>query len=90
MDNYNFKKGLFYSILGSLLISLQPIIAISRPPIIDAYIFGAVVALIEALIFLPIYLIEKKNLKKAIKNNPLNHEKFDLPSMNFVSTQKIV
>ena len=78
MENYDFKKGLFYSILGSLLISFQPIIAISRPDIIDPYIFGAVVALIEAIIFLPIYLIERRNIKKLITNNPLNFEKYDL------------
>lgn len=78
MENYNFKKGLFYSILGSLLISLQPIIAISRPPIIDPYIFGAVVALVEAIIFFPIYLIERRNIKKLITNNPVNFEKYDL------------
>ncbi len=78
MENYDFKKGLFYSIIGSLLISFQPIIAISRPSIIDPYIFGAVVALIEAIIFLPIYLIERRNIKKLITNNPLNFEKYDL------------
>ena len=78
MENYNFKKGLFYSILGSLLISLQPIIAISRPSVIDPYIFGAGVALIEAIIFLPIFLIERRKIKKQISNDPLNHEKYDL------------
>jgi len=78
LENYDFKKGLFYSIIGSLLISFQPIIAISRPSIIDPYIFGAVVALIEAIIFLPIYLIERRNIKKLITNNPLNFEKYDL------------
>jgi drug/metabolite transporter (DMT)-like permease len=78
LDNYNFKKGLFYAILGSLLISLQPVIANARPSIIDAYLFGAVVALIEALIFLPIFLLERRSIKKSIKSDMLNHEKYDM------------
>jgi len=78
LDNYNFKKGLFFSILGSLLISLQPIISISRPSVIDPYIFGAVVALIEAIIFLPIFLIERKKIKRLNENNLPNSEKYDL------------
>jgi drug/metabolite transporter (DMT)-like permease len=78
LENYDLKKGLFYSILGAFLISLQPVIANSRPTIIDPYIFGAVTALIEALIFLPIYLLERKNLKKSIGKNPRNAVKIEI------------
>jgi drug/metabolite transporter (DMT)-like permease len=73
MENYNFKKGLFYSIIGAFLIGLQPVIANSRPVSIDAYIFGAVTALLEAIIFLPIYLVERKKLKSLWNNSQQNN-----------------
>jgi hypothetical protein len=72
MDNYNFKKGLLYSVIGAILIGLQPVIANSRPVSIDAYIFAAVTALFEAIIFLPIYLIERKKYNSLLKNSQQN------------------
>ncbi len=74
MDNYNFKKGLLYSVIGAFLIGLQPVIANSRPASIDAYIFGAVTALFEAIIFLPIYLFERKKYKSLFKNSQDNEK----------------
>lgn len=64
MENYNLKKGLICGILGTFLIGLQPIIAIARPSIIDPYIFAAITALIEAIVFLPIYFFERNRLNK--------------------------
>ena len=71
MSNYDLKKGIIYSSIGVFLIGLQPVIANSRPESIDPIIFGGITALIEALIFLPIYLIEKKSIKREDKNSSL-------------------
>ena len=71
MSNYNLKKGIIYSSIGVVLIGLQPVIANSRPESIDPIIFGGISALIEAIIFLPIYLIEKKSIKRENANSSL-------------------
>ncbi|MFX1478564.1 MAG: hypothetical protein ACFFCI_10595, partial [Promethearchaeota archaeon] len=59
----NTKKGLLYGIITVFLIGLQPVIANSRPPIIDPFIFAAITALIEAVIFLPLYYFERRKLR---------------------------
>ena len=63
MSNYNFKKGITFSLIGVFLIGLQPVISNARPEIIDPYMFAAITALIQALIFLPLYLLERRILK---------------------------
>ncbi len=71
MDNYNLKKGLINGIICVLLIGLQPVISLSRPPIIDAITFTTITVVFMAIIFLPLFLIERfklKNLSK-IKSN---------------------
>ena len=67
MENYNFRKGLINGIITVLLIGLQPVISISRPPIIDAFTFSTVTALFMAIIFFPLFLIERLRLKKIVK-----------------------
>ena len=62
MANENLKKGLLFGTLAIFTIGLQPVIANSRPKIIDPYLFAAITALIEALIFLPLYIIERRRL----------------------------
>ncbi|MBA7544934.1 hypothetical protein ES705_37296 [subsurface metagenome] len=69
MENYNLKKGLICGTIGVLGISLQPIIANSRPSVIDPYIFAAVTALIMATIFFPLFLFERHKLKSSIDVN---------------------
>ncbi len=73
----NIKKGLIFGILGNIFVGFQPIVANSRPESIDAYIFAAMTCLIEAVIFIPLMLIEVKlNRLKARKNNLIinNHD----------------
>ncbi len=69
MENYNLKKGLICGTIGVLGISLQPIIANSRPSVIDPYIFAAVTALIMATIFFPLFVLERHKLKSSIDVN---------------------
>ncbi|MFX1266429.1 MAG: DMT family transporter [Promethearchaeota archaeon] len=70
MKNHNLKKGIIYGLIAVFLIGMQPVIANSRPSIIDPYIFAAITALIEALIFFPIFLLEIRRLNNSSKNDP--------------------
>jgi len=67
MENYNFKKGLINGIITVLLIGLQPVISLSRPPIIDAFTFSTITVMFMAIIFFPIFLIERFKLKSKAK-----------------------
>ena len=71
MSRYDLKKGIIYCSLGVFLIGLQPVIANSRPKTIDPFIFGGITALIEAMIFMPFYLVERKSIKRENKANLL-------------------
>ena len=64
----NLRKGIICGIIGVFLIALQPIISNSRPSIIDPYIFAAITAIIEALIFFPLYFLERRKLRIQMNN----------------------
>ena len=66
----NLKKGLIFGVIGNVFVGFQPIIANSRPAVLDAHIFAALTCIVEALIFLPLILIEKK--VNIAKNNNAN------------------
>lgn len=71
--NNNLKKGLIFGVIGNIFVGFQPIIANSRPAALDAHIFAVMTCLVEAVIFLPLILIEKKvNLTKN-NNASTNH-----------------
>ncbi len=71
--NNNLKKGLIFGVIGNFFVGFQPIIANSRPAALDAHIFAVMTCLVEAAIFLPLILIEKKvNLSKN-NNENANH-----------------
>ncbi|MEJ2295474.1 MAG: DMT family transporter [Candidatus Lokiarchaeota archaeon] len=76
MVSKNLKKGIIYGVIGVFLIGLQPVIADSRPSEIDPFIFAAITALIEMIIFFPLYLLERKKLKKNILDYPENSRRF--------------
>jgi len=69
LENYNLKKGIIFGSIAVFTIGLQPVISNARPSIIDPYLFGAITALIEAALFLPIFLLERRKLKKDMKNS---------------------
>lgn len=81
MEGYNLKRGIIFGSIAVFTIGLQPVISNARPSIIDPYLFGAITALIEAILFLPIFLVERCKLKKdinisselKIKNSSLLH-----------------
>ena len=56
--------------ISLFLVSLQPIVAISRPRVLDVYIFAAMTCIIEATIFFPLMLIERQKIKSEIEKKP--------------------
>ena len=60
----NTKKGLLFGLIGIVFVGLQPIVAISRPVVVDAYLAAAMTCLVETTIFLPLMLIERRRIKK--------------------------
>ena len=48
---------------------LQPIVAMSRPSMLNAHISAAMTCLVEAAIFLPLMLIELKKIKVDNQKN---------------------
>jgi len=71
--NNNLKKGLIFGVIGNIFVGFQPIIANSRPAALDAHIFAVMTCLVEALIFLPLILIEKKMNQSKNNNACTNH-----------------
>jgi len=67
MENNNLRKGLINGIITVLLIGLQPVISLSRPSIIDAFTFSTITVLFMAIIFFPVFLIERFRLKNLAK-----------------------
>ncbi|MFX0141989.1 MAG: hypothetical protein ACFFDN_50600 [Candidatus Hodarchaeota archaeon] len=78
MSNKNLVKGIIFALIALLLVSLQPIVAIARPQIIDFYIFAAMTCLIQAIIFLPLVAIERKKIKSSIQIEPINSSDLEL------------
>ena len=70
MQDEKLKQGLFYGIIIVILVGIQPIIANTRPSELDSYIFAAMTCIVEALIFFPVMLIERRNFKSLKKGNP--------------------
>ncbi len=69
MENKNLVRGVIYAIISLILVSIQPIIVISKPAVIDAYLFAATTIIIEAIIFCPLMVIERKRIKHLNRND---------------------
>ena len=79
MENYNLKKGVIFASITIFTIGLQPVISNARPSIIDPYLFGAITAIIEALIFFPIFILERRKLKKELtKSSEVQERNYSL------------
>ena len=68
------KKGLLFGVLGVFFVGLQPIIAIARPKSLDSFIFAAMTCLIEAAIFFPLILVERKINRNKANSPEINSE----------------
>jgi drug/metabolite transporter (DMT)-like permease len=70
LKNENYVKGIIFGMISLFLVSLQPIVAISRPRVLDVFIFAAMTCIIEATIFFPLMLIERQKIKSEIEKKP--------------------
>ena len=77
MENKNLERGIIFGLLGAFLIGLQPIVANSIPMIIDAYLFAAMTTSVEALIFFPLALIERRKIKLDFENEKISTEELN-------------
>jgi len=77
LEKQNLKKGLIFGIFGTVIGGLNPIIANSRPEIIDAYLFAAMTVIVQAIIFFPLMMVERNKLKSDFKNNNITYEEMD-------------
>ncbi|TFG00816.1 MAG: EamA family transporter [Promethearchaeota archaeon] len=68
------KKGYIFGIICGFLIGIQPIIIIARPNILNPYIFAATSFLIVSIVFLPLMIMERKNLKAKYENGLLTQD----------------
>jgi len=77
LNNENYVKGIIFALIAVFLVGLQPIIANSRPSSLDPYFFAATTCIIEASLFFPIMLIERKKIKTNFKAELINIEKMN-------------
>ncbi len=70
MSKENYTKGIIFALGALFLVSLQPIVANSRPEELDAYLFAAMTCVIMSFIFFPLTFIERKNIKTLIRTKP--------------------
>lgn len=67
-------KGIIFGIVSLFLVSLQPIVALSRPRVLDVYIFAAMTCIVETIIFIPLMLLERQKIKSEMERSS---SKFD-------------
>ena len=67
-------RGIIFGMVSLFLVSLQPIVALSRPRVLDVYIFAAMTCVVETLIFIPLMLLERQKIKSEMEKSP---SKFD-------------
>ena len=77
MEDDNLKKGIFFGILCMFLFSLTPIIANSRPKALDPYLFATTTSIIEAFLFFPIMLAERRKMRSKFDKNLISEEEIN-------------
>ena len=78
----NYTKGILYGIISLLFLSLEPIIANSRPAEIDSFIYGAMTSIIMSTFFFPLMLLERKRIKSSIADSDSNLESEKIKELN--------
>lgn len=66
--------GIIFGIACIFLVGLQPIIANSRPSSLDPFFFAATTCIVEAIIFFPLMIIERRKIKASNKIYNINSE----------------
>ncbi|MFX1590506.1 MAG: DMT family transporter [Promethearchaeota archaeon] len=78
MVKLNYIKGILFGIGSAILIGIQPIIVISLPPEIDAYLFATMTVFYETIIFLPLFFLERRRLNLTLKQDPSKLDEVNL------------
>ena len=74
-DSKKYVKGLAFGCLGILFVGFQPIVAVSKPDSIDTYLFAAMTCFVEAFLFFPIMLLDRRMIKVNGTKGQLTEEK---------------
>ena len=90
MKDNDYTKGIIFGIASVFFVSMQPIIANSRPPVIDAYIFATMSVIVMALVFLPFLLYHQSHLRKQIKINTEEKEALEISLNGWKSHLKLL
>ena len=77
MEKENLRKGIIFGVFGTILVGLQPIVINLSPEKIDAYIFAAMTVIIEALIFFPLMMIERRKIRSNYRKELITIEEMD-------------
>jgi drug/metabolite transporter (DMT)-like permease len=89
LNEKSYVKGLIFGVIGFILVGLQPIIAVSKPETIDVYLFAAMTCFVEAVLFFPLMLIDRRSLKLKCENGDLATEECNA-FLNGWKTNKVV
>jgi len=84
------KKGIIFGCLSVILIGFQPIVANARPSILDPYLFAAMTVFVEAMVFLPIMLLERRKIKTDFKNELISSEDFNSLLYGYKRNKKLL
>ncbi len=77
MTKKNYRKGILFGIICVILTGFQPIISLSRPAEIDVMIFTAMACLIQALLFFPITIMERKKIRSDYLEDLFTYDEMD-------------
>ncbi len=72
------KLGFLFGILSNIFGGLQPVIARSRPIELDPYLFSGMTAIIQMLIFIPVFIFETYLTNRRLKLNTSNKNGVDI------------
>lgn len=72
MNIQNQYKGVLYGSIALLLVSMQPIVANSRPSELDSFLYATLTCSFQTFIFFPLFILERRNLKSKLRNSTFN------------------
>ena len=75
LNDKKYVKGLIFGVIGIIFVGLQPIIAVSKPSTIDTYLFSAMTCVVEAVLFFPLMILDRRMIKINCEKGTLTTEK---------------
>jgi drug/metabolite transporter (DMT)-like permease len=90
LEDKNYVKGIIFALISLFLVSLQPIVALSRPLALDVYIFAAMTCVVETLIFIPLVAMERQKIKSRIEIEPSKSDEMDVLLNGWKNNKKLL